>query len=234
MLLPENLIKSVLSKFDSPLLIASLPEISDNFYALHDALPNVQLHYALKPLNHPRVIHHLNYIGASFDVATTGEINILKKLNISAEKVIHTHPIKRDKDIKAAMRFGITTFVIDNIDELLKFKKYKKKVKLLLRIAVKNSNAAIDLSKKFGCDSDNEALHILEMASKNGIHITGISFHVGSQCKDPEMYVKTIKICNYLFGISILKGYPIMNILDIGGGFPVDGEINILEFCTPV
>ena len=39
-------------------------------------------------------------------------------------RCIHTHPIKRDRDIRNALEFGVRTFVADNPDEVRKFKRY--------------------------------------------------------------------------------------------------------------
>ena len=68
------------------------------------------------------------------------------------EKVIHTHPVKKDKEIKYALDFGITQFVIDNEYEIPKFWEYKDRVKVLLWVSFPNPESQCgDLSKKFGC-----------------------------------------------------------------------------------
>lgn len=224
-------------KHGAPLLITDCDSIRAQYHALQNALPNVKLYYAMKPFPHKTVVDVLHKEGSYFDVATTGEIKVLKKLNISADKCIHTHPIKRIKDIRAALNFGITQFVADNPDEILKFKKFKKKAKLLLRISFRSPSASIDLSKKFGC-AVKDVISLLELARSNGIHVNGFSFHVGSQSRDSSMYVTAVKTCNALIAECILRGLPPIEILDIGGGFPIDyeGEIatNISDFCKPI
>lgn len=230
-------LRELVSSQGSPLLLTYLSTIESNYNALQRALPNVKLFYALKPFPHGKVVERLNTLGSYFDLATTGEIEVVKKLGITADKCIHTHPIKRDKDIKAAIKFGITTFVVDNEDEITKFKKYKKKVKLLLRLSFRSPTASIDLSKKFGCDPKN-AFKLIELARSYGIQVTGLSFHVGSQCKDATMHAFAIKTCHEIIAGAILKGLPPLTILDIGGGFPAwyGGQLplDIIDFCEPI
>ena len=230
-------IKEAVKKHGSPLLITILDNVNYNYEFLSEALPNVTLYYALKPFPHERVVRSLNSVGAHFDVATTGEIKVLKKVGVTANKCIHTHPIKREKDIREAINFGITQFVVDNVDEILKFRKFRKKVNLLLRVSFRNPTASIDLSKKFGCRPE-DVLSLVEFARSHGIRINGLSFHVGSQCKDSTMHVKAINVCNDLIAQAILKGLPSIDILDIGGGFPAQysGDIpqHITTFCEPI
>lgn len=45
------------------------------YRALAAALPDVTLHYALKPLPHMGVLEILKQEGASFDLATNGEVD---------------------------------------------------------------------------------------------------------------------------------------------------------------
>jgi ornithine decarboxylase len=236
-MIPNTDIYHAVKKHGAPLLITDCDSIRAQYHALQNALPNVKLYYAMKPFPHKTVVDVLHKEGSYFDVATTGEIQVLKKLNIGAEKCIHTHPIKRIKDIRAAINYGITQFVADNPDEILKFKKFKTKAKLLLRISFRSPSASIDLSKKFGC-AVNDVISLLELARNNGIRINGFSFHVGSQSRDSSMYVTAVKTCNELIAECVLRGLPAIEILDIGGGFPIDydGETatNIYDFCKPI
>ncbi len=231
----ENLVQ-LIKTHGSPLMITDCDIIRDQYKKLQNALPNVTLHYALKPNPHPIVVKTLNDIGSSFDIATRGELELVKKLKIDINKCIHTHPIKKIDDIKHAIRNGITSFVVDNPDEILKFKSYNKKVKLMLRVSFRNPTASIDLSKKFGCDP-NDAITLIELAKKHKLHVNALAFHVGSQSKTPDMYVTAIERCNQIIAECILKGHPIIEILDIGGGFPITYDVKMMDikdFCAPI
>lgn len=234
--LTEDEIRALTARFGSPLLVVDCEQVRRQYHALRHALPGVDLHYALKPLPHAAVVACLRDEGAFFDLATTGEVELVKAQGIAPERCIHTHPIKRDSDIRDALRYGVTTFVADNPDEIRKFVRYRKRVELLLRVSFRSPSAVCDLSRKFGCDP-KAVLEMLEFARRLGVRVRGLSFHVGSQASDPSKYVEAINACTDIFAESLLAGLPGMDVLDIGGGFPVaynDAVTPIDEFCQPI
>lgn len=220
----------------SPLLILDCDAVRRQYRALAAALPGVTLHYALKPLPHPAVVTTLMEEGASFDLATTGEVELVAGLGIPPARTIHTHPIKRDNDIREALAYGCTTFVVDNVDELHKFIPYRGEVELLLRLSFRSPDAKIDLSRKFGCAPDG-ALPLLRQAAGLGIRIKGISFHVGSQALEPTKHVEAVRACATIINKVAEEGLPALDVLDIGGGFPVaysEPVPDITLFCQPI
>lgn len=234
--LTEAVIRSLVARFGSPLLILDCEQVRRQYRALKAQLPGVDLHYALKPLPHAAVVAALRDEGACFDLATTGEVELVKAAAVAPERCIHTHPIKRDSDIRDALRYGVTTFVVDNPDEVRKFARYRKKAELLVRVSFRSPDAVVDLSKKFGCEP-GAVMGLLELARSLGIRVKGLSFHVGSQAKDPSKHVEAVNACNNLIAEALLAGLPALEILDIGGGFPVQYNSSvpsIEEFCAPI
>lgn len=231
-----HLIESSVEQFGAPLLMLDCDIIRQQYRALSSALPNVTLHFALKPLPHPVVVRTLLQEGASFDLATTGEVELVAQEGVPAERTIHTHPIKRDADIRDALAYGCNVFVVDNLNELVKFKAYSDDVELLVRLSFRNSEAFADLSKKFGCSAE-QALTIIEMAKEWNIRIKGLSFHVGSQTTNPQKYVEAIHTCKEVMEQVVERGLPALSTLDIGGGFPVNYTKQVMpidQFCVPI
>ncbi len=231
-----HLIESSVEQFGAPLLMLDCDIIRQQYRALSSALPNVTLHFALKPLPHPVVVRTLLQEGASFDLATTGEVELVAQEGVPAERTIHTHPIKRDADIRDALAYGCNVFVVDNLNELAKFKAYRDDVELLVRLSFRNSEAFADLSKKFGCSAE-QALIIIEMAKEWNIRIKGLSFHVGSQTTNPQKYVEAIHTCKEVMEQVVERGLPALSTLDIGGGFPVNYTKQVMpidQFCVPI
>ena len=169
-------IRRLVAIHGAPLLILDCEAVRRQYRALQAALPGVDLHYALKPLPHPAVVTTLMAEDAWFDLATSGEVDLVASLGVSPERCIHTHPIKRDRDIRDALDFGVTTFVADNPDELRKFEKYADQAELLLRVSFRSPDAKVDLSKKFGCTPE-AARDLLVMANELGIRIKGLFHH---------------------------------------------------------
>jgi ornithine decarboxylase len=220
----------------SPLLLLDCETVRRQYRSLQAALPGVGLFYALKPLPQPAVVAELRDLGSGFDVATTGELRLVKAAGVTADRCIHTHPIKTDADIRAALRFGITTFVVDNPDEIRKFRRHRKHARLLLRLSFRDPTAVVDLSRKFGCEPA-AALPLLELARGLGLSMRGFSFHVGSQVAEPKKYVEAIGVCAELIAQARAAGFAELDLLDIGGGFPIaygGRRVPIRAFCAPI
>jgi ornithine decarboxylase len=229
-------IEHLVSRFGSPLFLIDAERVRAQYRSLSAALPGVALYYAIKSLPHPAIVAVLKQAGACFDLATNGEVQLVRRLGVAPERCIHTHPIKRDCDIRTALNFGVTHFVIDNEDELRKFVRYRNRARVLIRLAFR-SDAVVDLSRKFGCEP--EALpDLLALAAELRINVVGLSFHAGSQAANPQMHVRAIEVCGELMRGGARHGHD-LSLLDIGGGFPTDylqGEppMPIEEFCAPL
>lgn len=220
----------------SPLLILDCDQLTRQFNALSGALPGVRFYYAIKSLPHPAAVQTLDALGAGFDIATSGEVELLREQGVRARKTIHTHPIKRDKDIRNALRFGCTTFVVDNIWELEKFTEYRHRVGLLIRVSFPNPNTPIDLSRKFGC-RENEVGVLIQKAQSLGLHVKGLSFHAGSQSPNSDNHVYAIRQCTKIIEEVYQSSGKLLSVLDIGGGFPIEylqPVTDIETFCAPV
>lgn len=235
--LPENeLIQSLVAVHGSPLLVLNCDAVRRQYQLLSMALPGVTLHYALKPLPHAAVVKTLLNEGASFDLATNGEVDMVRAAGVPAQSTIHSHPIKRDSDIRYALEYGCTTFVVDSIHELEKFIPYRDEAQVLVRLSFRNEAAYADLSKKFGC-SPAKAIDIIQHAYDSGIRVKGLSFHVGSQTAEPAKYVQAINSSHEVIKQVADMGLPALRTLDIGGGFPVEYTEDVMpidEFCAPI
>jgi ornithine decarboxylase len=228
-------LEALIARYGSPLVMVDCDVIRAQYQALAAALPGVDLHYALKPLPERCVVNTLKDMGGFFDLATNGEVDLVRRAGVDPRRCIHTHPIKRDSDIREAVRFGVRTFVVDNPDELGKFVRHRARTDVLLRVAFRNSAAAADLSRKFGCDPESVPA-LLDLARQLGVKVAGLSFHVGSQTPTPNMHVKAIEECNRLIVSARAAGHS-LTVLDIGGGFPIAyqaPQLPIADFCAPI
>ena len=229
-------LKVLAGRFGSPLFLIDCDLVRRQYRALAAALPGVDLHYALKPLPQASVVKALAREGAWFDLATNGEVDLVRDAGVDAARCIHTHPIKREGDVRHALEYGVTTFVADNPDEIDRLAPWRGRIRLLLRVAFRSPEAIVDLSRKFGCEA-TAVLPLAERAVRAGLDVAGLSFHVGSQVGSPEMYLRAIETCAGLIAEAPGRELPPFEVLDVGGGFPIDylkPALPIEKFCSPI
>jgi len=151
-----------------------------------------------------------------FDVTSISEIEKVHQLQES--RLYFMNPIKALHDIKIAyFKYGIRDFALDSQQELnkiLAMTDCAKDLNLYIRIAVSNKFSKLPLESKFGI-SGKRAVSLLRDAREISQKL-GVCFHVGSQAMQPSTYSMAI---NRAFDL-IEKSKVIVDILDIGGGFP--------------
>jgi len=230
-----NRVQDLVRQHGTPVLFLSEGRARESYRTLAAALPGVDLHYAVKSNAQPELISMFDGEGAFFDVCSNGEIDVLKGLGISAERCIHTHPIKRDGDIRYALDYGLDIFVVDNEDELLKFVQYKDRARLLVRMSIQNPGCLVNLSQKFGVTPE-KTFDLIKKAHGMGLRVFGISFHAGSQNENPLKYIEALEYCKDICGKAALAGINI-EVIDIGGGFPISYLTQVMPmaaFCRPI
>ena len=226
-------LEELVAKHETPFMVLDLSEVEYQYKSLQAALPGVKIFYALKSLSHPELIKRLKSLGSHFDLATIGEVDLVESLGITGDQCIHTHPIKKDKEIKRALEFGCNRFVVDNMEELKKFIKYAGQVELIVRVSFRSKQAVVDLSRKFGCSLE-ELPVMVEFAQQHDIDVVGLSFHVGSQSISPMTQVNAVRAS--VAAMKVMHNVK-WKFLDIGGSFPVSYDEEVLpieEFCAPV
>ena len=181
--------------------------------------------YAVKCNPEPRVLHALWTGGVRhFDCASLAEVKLVRAQLPGAE-VHFMHPVKARPAIAEAFeRFEVTDFALDHIDELAKIVQETVRVGLVgdppelglfVRLALPKGGAVYDLSGKFGAPPE-EAVRLLRAARPHAARL-GVTFHVGSQCLDPAAYERALALAGDVIAASEVP----VEIVDIGGGFPV-------------
>jgi ornithine decarboxylase len=207
-----------------PLLCVRPAAIADAARRFVDSFPGDAL-YAVKCNPEPRVLRALWAGGVRhFDCASLGEVGLVRKLLPTAETHF-MHPVKARPAIHETFhRYSVTDFALDSADELAKILQETVPVGLVgdpptlglfVRLALPKGGAVYDLSGKFGAPLE-EAIDLLRAARPHAARL-GISFHVGSQCLEPGAYSRAIALA----GEAIAGCGVAVDIVDIGGGFPI-------------
>jgi ornithine decarboxylase len=168
--------------------------------------------YAVKCNAHPEIMAALVEAGIDgFDVASPHEIRLTREAAPGAELFYH-HPAKTPGQIAFARDMGVRHFAVDCPAEV---DKLPAGAVAMVRLAIpKGVGAVYDLSTKFGAPPD-AFVATLRHAAARGLEV-GVTFHVGSQCLDPEAFRLGIRLA---CGLVAEAGVPV-RLMDVGGGFP--------------
>ena len=223
-----------------PALFLSRKRVRENLSRLRKALPGVEIFYATKANNHPAILRTVAEEGDGFDVCSAKEVENCLAAGADLERLLHTHPIKSQEEIEAALALGLHTFVVDNVDEIAKFESYAGRVSLIVRFRAVDPDESAEvvqcnLSYKFGCEPQEIIPLVNEIRSRN-LGFGGLAFHVGSQCVSPDLYLSGINTASDIIAELETQGIT-TPLLDIGGGFPVEYTVEvpeIEEFCRPI
>lgn len=183
------------------------------------AMPRVQPHYALKANPHPMVIRTLIQEGVGFEIASIAELDMLRKFSVPAKDIYYSNPIKSSEYLEYAARMGVEWYVMDCVDELRKIVRIKPDAKLYLRIDTQNLGSDWPLSGKFGA-SLPESKEIIAEAARLKADLAGVTFHVGSQCRNVDNWHIGIDNAKMVFELMREEGLE-PRLLNIGGGYPV-------------
>lgn len=222
----------------TPLFVVDHKVLRQNYAMFKKYLPRVQVYYAVKANSDPAIVQTLYEAGASFDVASLAEFELVHE-NIKSlpakqrqdfiwDKIIYANPIK-DKNTLQELNPYKPLVTYDNHIEIEKLKKYAPQAGLVLRIKVPNTGAVVELSSKFGAAS-GEAVDLIDAAFDAGLTVEGLSFHVGSQCTNFANYVQALQLSKSIMEEAWDRGHPQVKILDIGGGFPTPYDEHVKPF----
>ncbi len=206
-------------KYTRPFLILDNAIVREKLRRFRGAMPRVRPHYAVKANPDRRVLKALMQEGAGFEIASTAELDLLLALGVPAAEVFFSNPMRsREADTTAAAK-GVRWFVVDSVDELRRVHSVDPAAQMYLRIATPNIGSDWPLSGKFGAGA-GETREIIATAAKLGADLAGVTFHAGSQCRNPENWRVGIEKARTVFDAMIKAGLK-PRLLDIGGGFPV-------------
>lgn len=202
----------------SPCLVIDVDMIEHTYLAMNHALPGASVYYAVKANPAAEVITRLSSLGANFDVASPGEIDLCIKQGVDAARLSYGNTIKKQADIAYAYAQGVRMFAFDSAAELDKIAVAAPGTNVYCRILMESEGAEWPLSRKFGCEEDM-ALDLLLQAREKGLKPLGISFHVGSQQTNLNAWDVALGRVSALFARARAKGLE-LTMVNMGGGMP--------------
>jgi ornithine decarboxylase len=221
----------------TPLVVVDHKVLRENYGQFRKYLPRVQVYYAVKANSAPEIVRTFYEAGASFDVASIAEfLTVHQNVEQLSEeerqafiwdRIIYANPIKAVETLEELDRYKpLVTY--DNQEEVMKIARYAPHAGLVLRLRVPNTGSMVELSSKFGA-LPGEAVDLIAYARNSGLEVEGLSFHVGSQCTNPQNYIQALHLASGVFAEAKTRDFE-LKLLDIGGGFPAHYDNTVPAF----
>lgn len=209
----------------TPRLELSVGTAVSRYLALASALPGTAVHYAVKANPHPVLLRALVQAGCRFDVASPGEVRAVLSAGALPQHLVHSNPVAKREHLAEVFALGVRLFVVDSPGEVDKLAAVAPGSSVLARIVTSGSGSDWPLSRKYGCTVEDAATLLLDAAAR-GLDPAGVSFHVGSQQRDPLAWGPPIRSAATVFAALRAHGHRPW-LVDLGGGFPaaLDGDV---------
>jgi len=203
---------------DGPCMVLDLDVVRENYNSFAKALPDTRVFYAVKANPDAQVLALLARLGSCFDTASVVEIEQALAAGASPDRISFGNTIKKERDIARAYEYGVRLFAVDCEAEVEKVARAAPGSKVFCRILCNGEGAEWPLSRKFGC-APEMAPRVLETAHRLGLHAYGLSFHVGSQQRNPRMWDSALESSSEIFRDLAERGIT-LSMVNLGGGFP--------------
>lgn len=200
-------------------LFSACPDAAASAAAWFRAHFSGKTFFAIKANPAPWLLKAVHDAGIhQFEVASITEVRLVRELFAAAE-IAFMHPVKATEAIREAyFDHGVRIFALDcesEFDKILSATDHAEDLSLCLRHKVSSEHARISLAQKFGAEGELAVRLLRRMRHK--ADRLGVSFHVGSQTMSPQAYIAAMDLVEE----TIVKAGVIVDILDVGGGFPV-------------
>lgn len=204
---------------ETPFLVLDILSIKNKYREIKKNLSGIEVFYAMKANNDPKILGTLKEEDCGFEIASKNELNELLKLGVSSDKIMCMHTIKSPDFIRELNSKGISLLAVDSYAEIDKIYSLFPSALILIRLEVENTGSDWPLTDKFGVNF-SQALDLLNYSNNKGLTVYGITFHVGSQCRNLNNWQLAIELSSKLFNEAVKMGAP-LKMLSLGGGLPI-------------
>ncbi|WP_437881703.1 type III PLP-dependent enzyme [Pseudomonas sp. LRF_L74] len=217
-----NKMKAFADQQETPFVVIDTAIISQAYDDLHAGFEFAKIYYAVKANPAIEIIELLRDKGSNFDIASIYELDKVLSAGIGAERISYGNTIKKARDVRYFYDKGVRLFATDSEADLRNIAKAAPGSKIYVRILTEGSTSADwPLSRKFGCQPDM-ALDLLILAKQLGLVPYGISFHVGSQQRDIDVWDAAIAKVKVIFERLKEEDGIELKMINMGGGFPAN------------
>ncbi|MDG9927714.1 MULTISPECIES: type III PLP-dependent enzyme [Pseudomonas] len=207
---------------ETPFVVIDKQTIANSYDQLVSCFPFAKIYYAVKANPAIEITELLRDKGSNFDIASIYELDKVMSAGVGPERISYGNTIKKARDIRYFFEKGVRLFATDSEADLRNIAKAAPGSKIYVRILTEGSTSADwPLSRKFGCNPDM-ALDLLILAKQLGLVPYGISFHVGSQQRDIDVWDAAIAKVKVIFERLKEEDGITLQMINMGGGFPAN------------
>lgn len=155
---------------------------------------------------------------------------------IPSGRILYANPCWTRASLRNAAGSGVGLISIETLGDFDRVLATFPQANMLLNINV--SPPSDDPATDLGCTFE-EAFEILNRAVEVNANICGISFNIGSGCRNASIFSTAIQMCSELFEYALGFGLK-MDIINVGGGFSMQSlkkfntSASFIEICNEI
>ena len=181
----------------TPLFVYSRQMIADRIASLRDALPErIRLNYAIKANSYAPLLEFVAGQVDGLDIASGGELDMVQAAGVSGDRVSFAGPGKRDEELEAAIRAGVT-LNLESENEARRALAIAERIERTPRLAIR-VNPDFELkgsgmkmgggAKPFGIDADRVPALVRALQTAN-CEWRGLHIFTGSQALEADALI---------------------------------------------
>jgi diaminopimelate decarboxylase len=214
--------------FGTPYYLYDRQQLERNWWTLLNNLPRrTNLHYSVKANPSIAIVHTFAQLGASFEVASMGELMAVLRAGVLPSRVIFVGPGKTESELRFAIMHEVYALVAESQREVDTIRRLScqlgKRTRIVLRInpGVGKGMLSMGGATQFGIEPD-VALKILTAFDNSGSsEIIGIHGYLGTQIHDWRVICEHAHLILHLADELQQQSGNLFTFIDIGGGFGI-------------
>ncbi|MHA1977267.1 MAG: diaminopimelate decarboxylase family protein [Candidatus Hodarchaeales archaeon] len=234
-------LEELLKKYKTPLFIISQKILEIQFERIYEEFSSLntrslKIAFSVKSNNLPKVAQTFMEKGSYFEVTSIGEIKHVIANGGAPNKTIYTNIVKNITTIAYCLEKGVGLFAVDSWSDMKKIESVSNSLQVHANVLLRVNPGTLLDDTIFSCTGDNSKIGIpipenLKEASQlklilkycldsKWLSFKGLHVHLGSQIINLDQYregMRKVSLLMYQIEESISE----IDILDIGGGFPI-------------
>ena len=200
----------------TPHVIVNLDTIKSYYRNMKELCSFADIYFAFKACPLEEIVPMLLAEGSNFDIASRYELDSVMAQGVTADRIFYGNTIKKAEDVRYFYEKGVRTFASDCENDVRKIAVNAPGSNVYFRILLPETDTADwPLSRKFGC-SEAMVMKLIPIAQSLGLKPVGVSFHVGSQQRNMDIWDIALETSARIFRNSPVK----LSLVDLGGGLP--------------